>query len=362
MADYYEILGVPKTATKDEIKRAYKNLAKKYHPDLNPEKKEAEHKFKEINEAYAALSDDQKRANYDRYGSAESQQQYSHGFEGGRDFSGFQDIFEQFFDMGGRGGKRRGRDVKYELELNFHDACFGTEKKVKVTKMDRCESCDGLGGTGEIQCATCHGSGQVRRSYRTPFGMFAQTSICTTCGGMGSTVKNACKTCAGQGRIKNTKTITVKVPAGVSEGTTLRLTGEGEAGEPGAPNGDLFVEIFVTPHDIFKRKDDDIYVEFPISFSQAALGDSLEVPTIRGSVKMKVPAGTQAGTVMRLKGEGVDNVNGYGTGDQLVRIQVKTPTSITTKMRKLLEDLAKENKEELAVEKGWFEKIKEGFF
>lgn len=362
MTDYYETLGVAKGASKEEIKKAYKKLAKKYHPDLNKDNPESTEKFKKINEAYSVLSDDNKKSNYDRFGSA-GNQQYSHGFEGFQGGGGFEDIFESFFGGGGfspRSRKRRGGDLKVELDLTFKEAVFGTSKKIKVTRLEKCDTCDGLGGSGETTCSVCKGSGRVRKSYRTPFGMFAQTAACHNCGGMGKEIKEPCDDCSGTGRVKNTTTITVKVPAGVNDGTTLRLSGEGNAGEYGATPGDLFVELFVSPDDIFERKGDDIYLEFPISFSQAALGDSVEVPTIRGKVKMKIPAGTQSGTMMRLKKEGVDNIQGYGTGDQFVRIQVKTPTKLNSKSKKLLQDLAKENKEKLKIEKGFFEKLKEG--
>lgn len=363
--DYYETLGIGKTASKDEIKKAYKTLAKKWHPDLNPGNKEAEKKFKELNEAYAALSDEGKKANYDRYGSAGQQQGYSQGYGGGG-FEGFQDadfgdLFGSFFDLGGGKRSGKGRDLKYECEISFMEACFGVSKQIPITKLDRCESCDGHGGTGQKTCSGCKGSGRMQKTFRTPFGVFAQQSTCTECGGMGKTIEKVCKECKGQGRVKNTKTVTVKIPPGVNEGNSLRVQGEGEAGTPGNRSGDLFVEIFVTPHDIFARKGDDIYIEFPISFSQAALGDSVTVPTIRGEVKMKVPSGTQSGTILRLKEEGVENVSGHGTGDELVRIQVKTPTKISAKQKELLEKLASENKEKLSVEKNWFEKFKEDF-
>ncbi len=358
MSDYYETLGVKKDATKEEIKKAYKKLAKKYHPDLN--KGKSEDKFKEINEAYAALSDDQKRANYDRFGTADNQ--YSQGFGGfNQGFGGFSDIFESFFDMGGRRRARRGRDLRYEMEVTFHESCFGIKKKIKVSKLDRCEKCEGFGGTGEKSCESCNGQGRVQKNYRTPFGSISQSHTCSACSGSGKTVKEVCDECSGKGRVQKTKTIEVKVPAGIKDGQSLRLSGEGEAGSPGARSGDLFVEIFVTPHEIFERKGDDILLEFPISFSQAALGDKVEVPTIRDKVNMKIPAGTQSGTIMKLKEEGVKNVNGYGTGDQLVRVKVKTPKKLSAKQKKLFEDLAKENKEKLKIEKGFFEKLKEGF-
>ena len=358
MTDYYKTLGVSKNASKEEIKKAYKKLAKKYHPDLNKNDSKSAEKFKEINEAYSALSDETKRSNYDRFGSAGAQQ-HSHGFEGfqSRDFGDISDIFESVFGFGGqrsRNVRRKGQSLKVELELSFKESVFGTEKKIKVTRSELCDSCSGLGGKGEINCSTCKGTGQIRKSIRTPFGMFAQTATCSSCHGDGKTVKHTCKECKGQGKVRNTSSISVKVPPGISDGQTLRLTGEGEAGHNGGPAGDLFVEIYV-------RKDDNIHLDYPISFSQAALGDTVQVPTIRGKVKMKIPSGTQSGTLMKLKGEGVENVNGYGIGDQYVRICVKTPTKLNAKMKKLMKDFAKENKEKLKIEKGFFEKLKDGF-
>ncbi|MBL7051887.1 MAG: molecular chaperone DnaJ [Nanoarchaeota archaeon] len=365
MTDYYKTLGIGKNATKEEIKKAYKKLAKKYHPDLNKNDAKSSEKFKEINEAYSALSDETKRSNYDRFGSAGAQQ-HSHGFEGfqSRDFGDISDIFDSVFGFGGqrsRKVRRKGQSLKVELELSFKEAVFGIEKKIKVSRYESCDTCEGLGGKGEVKCATCKGVGHQRKNFRTPFGVFAQTATCNTCGGTGNVLKHTCKDCKGNCKVKNTSSITVKVPAGISDGQTLRLSGEGEAGNHGGPSGDLFVEVYVTPDEMFERKGDDIHLDYPISFSQAALGDTVQVPTIRGKVKMKIPAGTQSSTLMKLKEEGVDNVNGYGKGDQIVRICVKTPTKLSANMKKLLKDFAKENKEKLKIEKGFFEKIKDGF-
>ena len=360
--DYYETLGVEKNASKEEIKKAYKTLAKKYHPDLNQGNKDAEHKFKEINEAYSALNDDGKRENYDRYGSAEANNNFQ-GFNNGN-FQGFEDVFESFFDLGGRRGKRRnrGRDIKYEIEITFLEACFGVNKEINISILDKCEKCNGLGGEGEENCKKCKGTGRIQKSFRTPFGVFAQTTMCDECRGQGKTIKHVCKECKGYGRLKKNKKITVKIPAGEFEGSTLRLTGEGEAGEFGSRSGDLFVEIFVIPHEMFIRKDDDILVEVPVSFAQAALGDSVKVPTIRGEVNLKVPAGIQSGTMLRLKGEGVENIHGHGTGDQIVRVQVRTPAKLSSKQKKLMEELAKESDEKLKIDKNWFEKFREDYF
>ncbi len=358
--DYYETLGVGKNASKEEIKKAYKTLAKKYHPDLNPNNKESEKKFKEINEAYSALSDDTKRENYNRFGSADA-----NNFQGfNSNFQGFDEVFESFFDLGGgrRGRRSKGRDIKYEMEITFLEACFGVSKEINISKLEQCEKCKGLGGEGEENCRKCKGTGRLQKSFRTPFGMFAQTTVCDECYGQGKSVKNVCNECKGYGRVKKSRKISVKIPAGVNEGSTLRLSGMGEAGEYGARSGDLFVEIFITPHDIFVRKEDDIYVEMPISFSQAALGDSVKVPTIRGEVNMKIPCGIQSGTILRLKDEGVENVNGHGTGDQLVRVQVKTPAKLNAKQKKLMEEFAKENEEKLKIDKNWFEKFREDYF
>jgi molecular chaperone DnaJ len=349
MADYYDTLGVKKGCSKEEIKKAYKSLAKKYHPDLNKDNPEAEKKFKEINEAYTALSDDNKRSNYDRFGSTGEQ------FSGHRGFEGFDmgDIFGSFF--GGRQRQRRGRNLKAEVELTFNEAVFGTKKELKITKYDQCKECSGKGGTGTESCSDCGGSGTISKSYRTPFGTFSQSATCPNCHGSGDTVKHVCKQCEGSGKIRTTKKVKVKVPAGVDDGTTLRISNEGEYGDAGY--GDLFVELFVQPHEIFERKGDDIFLELPISFSQSALGDEVKVPTIREKVKMKIPAGTQSGTIMRLKGEGVESVNGYGNGDQHVRIQVVTPKKLNKTQKDLLKRLAKENKEELQIKKGFFERL-----
>ena len=355
--DYYEILGVKKDATKQEIKSAYKKLAKKYHPDLNKDNPEAEKKFKEINEAYSGLSDENKRANYDRFGSTGDQ--FS-GFNQGSGFQGFDfgDIFEGFF--GGRTQRRRrGSNLKAELELTFEEAAFGTSKNLKVTKYDKCNTCDGKGGEDLINCSECNGSGRITKSFRTPFGAFQQSTTCPSCQGSGQTFKHICKSCNGSAKKRTTKTVKVKVPEGISDGSTLRIRGEGEYGEAGF--GDLFIEIFVKPHDIFERQGNDIFLELPITFSQAALGDKVKVPTLRDKVNMKIPGGTQSGTVMRLKGEGVEDVNGYGRGDQHVRIQVTTPKKLNSKQKDLFKRLAKENKEELKIEKGFFERLRDSF-
>ncbi|MFH1971957.1 MAG: molecular chaperone DnaJ [archaeon] len=355
--DYYEILGVKKGCSKEEIKSAYKKLAKQYHPDLNKDNPNAEKMFKEVSEAYSALSDDNKRNNYDRFGN--TGEQFT-GFNQGQGFENFDfgDIFESFFSFGGRKQRRRGANLKTEIELTFKEAVFGTTKEIKITKYENCDECNGKGGKGTIKCPDCGGSGRVSKSYRTPFGTFAQTSTCQKCEGQGETVKDTCKKCNGAGKEKITKNVKIKVPAGVDDGNTLRISGEGEPGEIG--HGDLFVEIFVTPDELFERQGSDIFLELPITFSQAALGDEVKVPTIRDKVKMKIPPGTQSGTIMRLRGEGVEDVHG-NTGDQHIRIQVVTPKKVNKNQKDLFKRLAKENKEELKIKKGFFERLKDSF-
>lgn len=342
--DYYEVLGVTKGSSDDEIKKAYRKLAMKYHPDRNQGDKEAEEKFKEINEAYQVLSDPEKKAHYDQFGTAD----FNGGFGGGGfDFSGmggFEDIFDSFFGGGfsskkRKNGPERGSDLEYTLNLTFEEAVFGVEKEVSISKNEKCETCNGSGakpGTHPKQCDKCGGTGQVRYQRSTPLGSFVTTSTCDKCGGSGNVIDNPCSTCHGKGTVRKNKKIKINIPAGVDTGNVLPLRGQGEPGKNGGPNGDLYINIRVSPHKVFKRKDFDIYTEEHISFGKATLGAELKVPTIDGDVKYTVPAGTQPGTVFRLKGKGVQRVNGHGRGDQYVKVIVDVPKNLNEKQKESL--------------------------
>ena len=363
--DYYKTLGVGKDASQEDLKKAYKNLAKKFHPDLNKESGSTE-KFKEINEAYSILSDEQKRANYERFG--DSGEQFS-GFQGHQS-SGFSedifsDIFEEFFHGGSQyGGKSRdrpGADLKSEMEISFEEAVFGAKKKINVSKLSRCDHCEGSGSEdGKYDtCRTCNGTGTFRKQYRTPFGVIAQSATCSSCYGEGREIKNKCGECNGKGRLKSQKEINVTIPPGVDNGVTLKLTGEGEAGERSARGGNLYITIYVEDSKIFERDENNLLVDIPISFAQAVLGGEVEVPTMEDKVKMKIPAGTQSHTVFRLKGKGIPDINGYGKGDELVTVIVAVPTSLSKKQKDLLEEFAKENKEKVKIDKNIFTKVKD---
>ncbi len=369
--EYYKALGVKKEATEDEIKSAYKSLAKKYHPDLNKEKDAAE-KFKEINEAYSVLGDKTKRQNYDRFGSEDGQQGFQGGFSGFEGFGNFGmddafDIFESFFGgspFGFSRGRRqsRGADLSYSMDISFEEAAFGAEKKIQIEKHEKCDACNGTGAeAGEIEtCKTCNGNGMVKKVFRTPFGIISQAGTCPECHGEGSSAKAKCKKCNGSGKIKKTKNITIKIPAGVVSGATLRLAGEGEAGDRGAPSGNLYIELDVKPHKLFEREGNDIYLECPVTFAQAALGDDIKVPTLHGDVSMKIPPGTQTDTLFKLKGKGVPYADG-GNGDELVKVVVKVPEKLTKRQKELIEELASEGSEKLKPRKGIFGKVKEAF-
>lgn len=355
--DYYETLGVNKGASAEEIKKAYKTLAKKYHPDLNKEKNSTE-KFKEINEAYATLGDETKRSNYDRFGSTENFQGFQGGFEG----ADFEDIFENFF--GGsifgntRTRKRKGADLQYEMELSFEEAVFGTKKDIELERLQNCEACKGTGAeNGEMEtCQECNGKGRRKHTIRTPFGIVSQTATCPSCQGTGQTAAEECSACRGEGRKTVRKKVTVKVPAGINHGQTLRVSGEGEAG-PAGP-GDLYVEINVQPHEIFEREGNDILLEIPLGFPHAALGTEINIPTLDGQTTLKIPAGTQSHTTFKLSGKGIADVHTGRKGDQLVKIVVKTPTALTKKQKDLLQQLAEEK---MNIEKDFFTKFKEKF-
>lgn len=368
--DYYEALGVSREASADEIKKAYRKLARQYHPDANPDKKEeAEEKFKEIAEAYEVLSDPEKRANYDRFGHAGVNGQGFGGFEGfsGTDFGGLGDIFDMFFGGGGRSrrGPEKGPDLKVELEVSFEEAAFGLEKDIRVPRTEACGTCGGSGaapGTKARTCSACNGTGQIQYAQNTPFGRIVQSRTCDRCRGAGKVIEKPCPTCHGSGQVKRTKTINVRVPAGVDNGTRLRVSGEGEAGLRGGPRGDLYVYIYVRPHKFFRRDGNDVVVEMPLSFAQAALGDEIEVDTLDGKAAVKIPEGTQNGTVFRLRGKGIPDLHGYGRGDQLVRVKVVTPTRLTDKQKELLREFARIGKENPAgTDRGFFGKVKDAF-
>ena len=358
--DYYEILGVSADASPEEIKRAYRKLAHAHHPDKNPGDTSAEDRFKEIGEAYAVLSDAEKRESYNRFGTA------GRGGEGFGDFdpgfgSIFDDIFEGFF--GGRTGRstrsaHRGADLRYNLEIRFEEAATGVEKEIVIPRMEMCATCRGSGakaGSQPVTCKTCRGTGQVRFSQ----GFLTVSQTCSRCRGEGRIVEHPCAACRGLGQTKAERTLTVKVPAGVETGTRLKLAGEGEAGVRGGGPGDLYVVIVVKEHPLFTRQGDDIYCEVPVSFTQAALGAQIEIPTITAKTTLKVPPGTQTGAEFRVRGKGFPNVRGYGHGDLLARIFVEVPTHLTAKQRDLLEQYAKlENGEGSPLVQGFWDKVK----
>ncbi|MBN2458585.1 molecular chaperone DnaJ [Candidatus Woesearchaeota archaeon] len=368
--DYYRILGVNKDASRDEIKKAYKNLAKKYHPDLNKGDNDSSEKFKEINEAAAVLGDDKKRQQYDRFGSTGEGFSGFEGFDsssfGGFGFGDmdFGDIFESFFG-GGRGRrsykqKRRGADLRYELRITLEDAAKGVKKRIVIPRYETCDRCGGSGAESPsdvIACPDCNGTGYVRRTQRTPFGMFSTTANCPKCNGDGRIIKKLCSKCRGTGRVEKERRLEVAVPAGVETGSQLRIQNEGEAGEKGAPPGDLYIYITIEEHEIFERKGDDIYIEVPISFVQAVFGDEIEVPTLSGKVKMSIPSGTQTNTVFRLKGKGIMGLRSYTAGDQMVRVVIKTPKKLSKRQKEILMEFAKETKEEIST-KGFFSKLR----
>ncbi|GMB07574.1 molecular chaperone DnaJ [Thermolongibacillus altinsuensis] len=367
--DYYEVLGVSRNATKDEIKKAYRKLSKKYHPDVNKEPDAAE-KFKEIKEAYEVLIDDQKRAHYDQFGHTDPNQNFG-GFGSDVDFDfggfgGFEDIFNSFF-----GGSRRrnpnapraGADLQYTMRLTFEEAVFGKETEIEIPREETCGTCHGSGakpGTRKETCAHCHGTGQITVEQATPFGRIVNSRTCHYCGGTGQFIKEKCATCRGTGRVKKRKKIHVKIPAGVDDGQQLRLAGQGEPGINGGPPGDLYIVFHVEPHEFFERDGDDIYCEMPITFTQAALGGEIEVPTLYGKVKLKIPAGTQTGTKFRLKGKGVPNVRGYGQGDQHIRVRVVTPTKLTERQKQLLREFEQISQGHQH-EDSFFSKVKRAF-
>jgi len=380
--DYYDVLGLKKGASVSEVKAAYKKLAKKYHPDLNKDNG-AEEKFKETLEAYQTLSDSKKKANYDQFGHAAEGFQGFQGFRGGGGtrgfdfdfgnifggggsfggFGGMEDILRAFGGSGpGRGAARpaRGANLRIDLSISFEEAVFGTEKTVELTRIENCKECKGKGGFGEETCGQCNGAGIIREQRKTMFGTFVTQGTCPRCGGKGRTIKTVCKKCEGKGRTKTKREIKIKIPAGIDTGNHLNLRGEGNAGINGGPAGDLFAVIFVETDKIFKRDGPDIYAEMPISFSEAALGTNLDVPTLREKATIKIPNGTQTGTIFRLKSKGIKNLGETGHGDEYVKIIVQTPSKMNKKQKELFEQLAKED-DVKNQRKGFFGRIKKKF-
>ena len=355
--DYYEVLGLNKGASDDEIKKAYKKQARKYHPDLNPDNKEAEEKFKEVNEAYEVLSDPNKKSRYDQFGHAGVDPNfgagggYGGGFDGGFDFGDLGDIFGSFFGGGFGGGARRtnpnapqrGESIRLSLAITFEEAAFGCEKDVTVERMDQCGTCHGNGcapGTTPEVCSECRGTGTVQVRRQTPMGVFATTSPCGRCGGKGKIIHQPCPDCKGTGSVRKRKTIKASIPAGIDNGQTISVRGQGHAGKNGGPAGDLLITITVKPHDLFRREGTSVLCDAPITFAQAVLGAELEIPTIDGKVKYDLPEGTQSGTTFRLKGKGIPSINGRGRGDQYVTVYIETPKNLNKEQKEALKKFA----------------------
>jgi molecular chaperone DnaJ len=365
--DYYEVLGVERDAAADVIKKAYRKLAMKYHPDRNPGNHEAEGHFKEAKEAYEVLSDETKRAAYDRYGHAgvDASAAGGAGGFGGGFADAFSDIFGDIFGGGrARSSVYRGADLRYNLEIPLEDAARGTETRIRIPTLAECETCHGSGakpGTSPTTCPTCSGHGQVRMTQ----GFFSIQQTCPKCHGAGKVVQHPCGTCSGAGRVKQHKTLAVKIPAGVDEGDRIRLSGEGEAGVNGGPPGDLYVVIHIKPHPVFQRDHNDLHCEMPISFATAALGGEIEIPTLDGYAKIKVPAETQSGKVFRLRGKGIRGVRSTSHGDLMCHVVVETPVNLTARQKELLEEFEaisrKDSGRHNPRAKGWMDKVREFF-
>ena len=349
--DYYEVLGVSKNASEDEIKRAYKKLARKYHPDMNPGDKEAEEKFKEVNEANEVLSNPEKKAKYDQFGFAGVDPNYGagqggYGGAGGFDFGDLGDIFGSFFGGGfGGGGRRnpnapqRGESIRASLSVEFTEAAFGCEKSITIDRSEQCPTCKGKGcapGTTPEVCTQCHGTGTVTQAQRMPFGMMQSQTVCPKCRGRGQIIHQPCPDCRGAGAVRKRRTIQVNIPAGIDNGQTISLRGQGHSGKNGGPAGDLLITVMVRPHEIFRRDGTAVFCEAPITFTQAVLGGTLEIPTIDGKVKYDIPEGTQTGTVFRLRGKGIPVLNGRGRGDQYVTVNIETPRNLNREQKEAL--------------------------
>ena len=371
--DYYEVLGVQKGATDAEIKKAYRKMAKENHPDLHPGDKDAEARFKEINEAYEVLSDSEKKARYDQFGFAGVDPSYGGGgygggFDGSFDFGDLGDIFGSFFGGGfggggrARSGPQRGESLRTRLTITFEEAAFGCEKEVSIDRVEQCETCKGTGaapGTSPETCPACGGSGQVQQRRQTPMGVFATTGPCPRCGGTGKIIASPCKDCGGSGQVRRRKTLKVTIPAGIDNGQIISLRGQGSAGKNGGPAGDLQIVITVQPHQLFRRDGADVYCNAPITFTQAVLGGEMEIPTIDGKVKYDIPEGTQTGSTFRLRGKGIPSVNGRGRGDQYVTVYIETPRNLNREQKEALKKFSATLKESNYKErKGFFEKFK----
>ncbi len=354
MRDYYEVLGVSKNASDDEIKKAYRSLAKKYHPDMNPGDKEAEEKFKEVNQAYAVLSDAEKKARYDQFGPEAAEGNYGGGGYGDfSGFGGFGDIFSDLFGggfggFGGNGGARRngpqrGDDIAQRVTISFEEAAFGCKKDVRYTKVEKCGECNGSGctdGSSPKTCSKCNGAGQVRVQQRSPFGVIQTMRTCDACGGTGKTIENPCKKCRGTGMSSVSKTIEVSIPAGINDGQSLNIRGMGHAGKNGGPAGDLYITVNVRKHPVFVREEFDIFCEIPITFPEAALGAEIKVPTLEGDTTYEIPEGTQTGTSFTLRGKGIPYVNGRGRGDLIFQVVVEVPKNMTDAQKDALRKFA----------------------
>jgi len=369
--DYYEILGLKKNATPEEIKKIYRKLALKYHPDRNSSDGDAGKKFKEINEAYQVLSNPEKRARYDQFGSTEGMGGFDFQGRGFSDFGDFGDIFDTFFGTRtrrseGRARPQRGANLRYNLEISFEDAAFGKETKIEVPNWETCTACKGSGakpGTSPQACPDCHGTGEIKSTQSTMFGQFVNIKTCPRCAGEGKTIKDICTNCRGTGKVKKNRVVKVKIPAGVDSGHRLRISGMGEPGERGGPSGDLYIVLYVKPHKIFKRTGVDISSNHSISFVKAALGGTTTVPTLEEKAKLKIPAGTQSNSVFRLRGKGIYKIGTQHRGNLYIKIIVEIPKKMNDKQRNLLLEYAKLNGEDLEKlgEKGIFSKIKNAF-
>ena len=372
--DYYEVLGVAKGASEDEIKKAYRQMAKKYHPDLNPGDKEAEARFKEVNEAYEVLSDSQKKARYDQYGHAGVDPNFGAGGYQGYGFDGMDidlgDIFSSFFGGGGArrsnpNAPRRGSDVSASVVISFEEAARGCKKQVDVRLVDTCSDCRGSGaakGSAPKPCPACNGTGQERRQQRTPFGVIQTQSVCARCRGKGKIIDKPCSTCSGTGQVRRPSSVGINIPAGIADGQVITIRGKGNAGTNGGPAGDLEIQVAVRPHPVFEREGYDVHCELPLTFAQMALGAEVQVPTLDGNVPYTVREGTQPGETFRLKGKGFPYINGRGRGDEVVRVTVEVPKNLTSEQKKLLhafeESLGDKNYQK---RRSFFDKLRDAF-